>query len=228
MVIMLAVFWKAPLHAEAATTQVDNLVLMVNFSDDGDNTFSTNFNKYQEMYTGTASAPKRSLEKYISTISDEQVKVNNYFPQVVNGQFIPITITGTALNYPDAAAGVNFVGAVIDAVNTASGLALPSKLDSRYNDGYIDNLTIIVQVDKDKMTGAFGSRKADWGDSNTLLGGQWKVGLIMCCRLTCLGSERTQTQDIHWLPMNSCIHWEHRICIVPRERLGIRWGDGGI
>ena len=176
LVIMLAVFWKAPLHAEAATTQVDNLVLMVNFSEDGDNTFSTNFNKYQEMYTGTASAPKRSLEKYISTISDEQVKVNNYFPQVVNGQFIPITITGTALNYPDAAAGVNFVGAVIDAVNTASGLALPSKLDSRYNDGYIDNLTIIVQVDKDKMTGAFGSRKADWGDSNTLLGGQWKVG----------------------------------------------------
>lgn len=53
---------KAPLHAEAATTQVDNLVLMVNFSEDGDNTFSTNFNKYQEMYTGTASAPKRSLE----------------------------------------------------------------------------------------------------------------------------------------------------------------------
>ena len=78
LVIMLAVFWKAPLHAEAATTQVDNLVLMVNFSEDGDNTFSTNFNKYQEMYTGTASAPKRSLEKYISTISDEQVKVNNY------------------------------------------------------------------------------------------------------------------------------------------------------
>ena len=76
LVIMLAVFWKAPLHAEAATTQVDNLVLMVNFSEDGDNTFSTNFNKYQEMYTGTASAPKRSLEKYISTISDEQVKVN--------------------------------------------------------------------------------------------------------------------------------------------------------
>lgn len=175
LVIMLAVFWKAPLHAEAATTQVDNLVLMVNFSEDGDNTFSTNFNKYQEMYTGTASAPKRSLEKYISTISDEQVKVNNYFPQVVNGQFIPITITGTAQQYPNASDGELFVGAVINAVNQA-GLSLPSKLDSRYNNGYIDNLTIIVQVDKDKMTGAFGSRKADWGDSNTLLGGQWKVG----------------------------------------------------
>ena len=67
------------------------------------------------------------------------------------------------------------MGAVINAVNQA-GLSLPSKLDSRYNNGYIDNLTIIVQVDKDKMTGAFGSRKADWGDSNTLLGGQWKVG----------------------------------------------------
>lgn len=143
LVIMLAVFWKAPLHAEAATTQVDNLVLMVNFSEDGDNTFSTNFNKYQEMYTGTASAPKRSLEKYISTISDEQVKVNNYFPQVVNGQFIPITITGTAQQYPNASDGELFVGAVINAVNQA-GLSLPSKLDSRYNNGYIDNLTIIA------------------------------------------------------------------------------------
>ena len=33
--------WK-PVQAEAAT-QVDNLVLMVNFSKDGDNTFQTNF-----------------------------------------------------------------------------------------------------------------------------------------------------------------------------------------
>ncbi len=33
--------WK-PVQAEAAT-QVDNLVLMVNFSEDGDNTFQTNF-----------------------------------------------------------------------------------------------------------------------------------------------------------------------------------------
>ena len=37
--------WK-PVQAEAAT-QVDNLVLMVNFSKDGDNTFQTNFSRYQ-------------------------------------------------------------------------------------------------------------------------------------------------------------------------------------
>lgn len=72
--------WK-PVQAEAAT-QVDNLVLMVNFSDDGDNTFQTNFSRYQEMYTGPASEPNRSVSRYISTISDGQVTVNTYFPQV--------------------------------------------------------------------------------------------------------------------------------------------------
>ena len=47
--------WK-PVQAEAAT-QVDNLVLMVNFSEDGANTFQTNFSRYQEMYTGPESEP---------------------------------------------------------------------------------------------------------------------------------------------------------------------------
>ena len=59
---MLACCCGSLLQAEAAT-QVDNLVLMVNFSDDGDNTFQTNFSRYQEMYTGPASAPKRSVEQ---------------------------------------------------------------------------------------------------------------------------------------------------------------------
>ncbi|MFR2604645.1 MAG: hypothetical protein ACLTAX_04925 [Waltera sp.] len=42
-------------------------------------------------------------------------------------------------------------------------------------DDYIDNLTIIVQVDENNTSGAFGSRKADWGDNQTLLHG-WHVG----------------------------------------------------
>ena len=47
--------WK-PVQAEAAI-QVDNLVLMVNFSEDGANTFQTDFSRYQEMYTGPESEP---------------------------------------------------------------------------------------------------------------------------------------------------------------------------
>lgn len=165
--------WK-PVQAEAAT-QVDNLVLMVNFSDDGDNTFQTNFSRYQEMYTGPASEPKRSLSQYISTISDGQVTVNTYFPQVVNNVFLPVTIQGSASDYPDASNGVQFVQQVITAVQNTSGLSFPSKLDSMRGDGYIDNLTIIVQVGGDNTGGAFGSRKADWGDNQTLLHG-WHVG----------------------------------------------------
>lgn len=56
-----------------------------------------------------------------------------------------------------------------------SELSFPSKLDSMRGDGYIDNLTIIVQVDENNTSGAFGSRKADWGDNQTLLHG-WHVG----------------------------------------------------
>lgn len=165
--------WK-PVQAEAAT-QVDNLVLMVNFSEDGENTFQTDFSRYQEMYTGPASEPNRSVSRYISTISDGQVTVNTYFPQVVNNVFQPITIQGSASAYPDASKGEQFVQQVITAAQNTSGLSFPSKLDSMHGEGYIDNLTIIVQVDGDKTSGAFGSRKADWGDNQTLLYG-WHVG----------------------------------------------------
>lgn len=165
--------WK-PVQAEAAT-QVDNLVLMVNFSKDGDNTFQTNFSRYQEMYTGPESEPNRSLSQYISTISDGQVTVNTYFPQVVNNVFLPVTIQGSASDYPDASAGEQFVQQVITAAQNMSELSFPSKLDSMRGDDYIDNLTIIVQVDENNTSGAFGSRKADWGDNQTLLHG-WHVG----------------------------------------------------
>ena len=165
--------WQ-PVQAEAAT-QVDNLVLMVNFSDDGDNTFQTNFSRYQEMYTGPASEPNRSVSRYISTISDGQVTVNTYFPQVVNNVFQPITIQGSASAYPDAAHGEQFVQQVITAAQNTSGLYFPPKLDSMHGGDYIDNLTIIVQVDENNTSGAFGSRKADWGNNQTLLYG-WHVG----------------------------------------------------
>lgn len=165
--------WK-PVQAEAAI-QVDNLVLMVNFSEDGANTFQTNFSRYQEMYTGPESEPNRSLSQYISTISDGQVTVNTYFPQVVNNVFLPVTIQGSASDYPDAPSGEQFVQQVITAAQNMSELSFPSKLDSMRGDDYIDNLTIIVQVDENNTSGAFGSRKADWGDNQTLLHG-WHVG----------------------------------------------------
>lgn len=165
--------WK-PVQAEAAT-QVDNLVLMVNFSEDGANTFQTNFSRYQEMYTGPESEPNRSLSKYISTVSDGQVMVNTYFPQVVNNVFLPVTIQGSASAYPDASYGEQFVQQVITAAQNTSGLSFPTKLDSMRGDGYIDNLTIIVQIDGNNTSGAFSSRKADWGDNQTLLHG-WHVG----------------------------------------------------
>lgn len=183
--------WK-PVQAEAAT-QVDNLVLMVNFSDDGENTFQTNFSRYQEMYTGPASEPNRSVSRYISTISDGQVTVNTYFPQVVNNVFLPVTIQGSASDYPDASAGEQFVQQVITAAQNMSELSFPSKLDSMRGDGYIDNLTIIVQVDENNTSGAFGSRKADWGDNQTLLHG-WHVGAynVLPTNMLRLGSDFDQ------------------------------------
>lgn len=183
--------WK-PVQAEAAT-QVDNLVLMVNFSEDGANTFQTNFSRYQEMYTGPESEPNRSLSKYISTVSDGQVMVNTYFPQVVNNVFLPVTIQGSASDYPDASAGEQFVQQVITAAQSTSGLSFPTKLDSMRGDGYIDNLTIIVQIDGNNTSGAFSSRKADWGDNQTLLHG-WHVGAynVLPTNMLRLGSDFDQ------------------------------------
>ena len=183
--------WK-PVQAEAAT-QVDNLVLMVNFSEDGANTFQTNFSRYQEMYTGPESEPNRSLSQYISTISDGQVTVNTYFPQVVNNVFLPLTIQGSASDYPNASSGEQFVQQVITAAQNMSELSFPSKLDSMRGDGYIDNLTIIVQVDGNNANGAFGSRKADLGDNQTLLH-DWHVGAynVLPTSMLRLGSDYDQ------------------------------------
>ena len=183
--------WK-PVQAEAAI-QVDNLVLMVNFSEDGANTFQTDFSRYQEMYTGPESEPNRSLSQYISTISDGQVTVNTYFPQVVNNVFLPVTIQGSASDYPDAPSGEQFVQQVITAAQNMSELSFPSKLDSMRGDGYIDNLTIIVQVDGNNANGAFGSRKADLGDNQTLLH-DWHVGAynVLPTSMLRLGSDYDQ------------------------------------
>ena len=183
--------WK-PVQAEAAT-QVDNLVLMVNFSEDGANIFQTDFSRYQEMYTGPESEPNRSLSQYISTISDGQVTVNTYFPQVVNNVFLPVTIQGSASDYPDASSGEQFVQKVITAAQNMGELSFPSKLDSMRGDRYIDNLTIIVQVDGNNAGGAFGSRKADLGDNQTLLHG-WHVGAynVLPTNMLRLGSDFDQ------------------------------------
>lgn len=183
--------WK-PVQAEAAI-QVDNLVLMVNFSEDGANTFQTDFSRYQEMYTGPESEPNRSLSKYISAISDGQVTVNTYFPQVVNNVFLPLTIQGSASDYPNASSGEQFVQQVITAAQNMSELSFPSKLDSMRGDGYIDNLTIIVQVDGNNANGAFGSRKADLGDNQTLLH-DWHVGAynVLPTSMLRLGSDYDQ------------------------------------
>lgn len=211
--------WK-PVQAEAAT-QVDNLVLMVNFSEDGANTFQTNFSRYQEMYTGPESEPNRSLSQYISTISDGQVTVNTYFPQVVNNVFLPVTIQGSASDYPDASAGEQFVQQVITAAQNMSELSFPSKLDSMRGDGYIDNLTIIVQVDENNTSGAFGSRKQT-GDitRHCCMAGMWV--LIMFFRPICFAWDLILIRDMPWLRTNFCIRWEHRICIVLRERMDTR------
>lgn len=64
---------------------------------------------------------------------------------------------------------------MITAAQNTSGLYFPPKLDSMHGGDYIDNLTIIVQVDENNTSGAFGSRKADWGNNQTLLYG-WHVG----------------------------------------------------
>ena len=101
--------------------------------------------------------------------------VNTYFPQVVNNVFLPLTIQGSASDYPNASSGEQFVQQVITAAQNMSELSFPSKLDSMRGDGYIDNLTIIVQVDGNNANGAFGSRKADLGDNQTLLH-DWHVG----------------------------------------------------
>ena len=157
---------------------------------------------YRSMFTDT----KASLPDYIRTISDGQVQVNCYFPQeAADGQVTTIVLPGKSMDYQDSTAGdTKIVGAVLEALTAqeAAGVLAPltaEQLDVWNGaDGYIDNLTILVEGTNE---GAYTSHKSTYGGSETVCFGL-KVGaynLIATSALQYTGYSVVSHEFLHTL-----------------------------
>lgn len=181
-VVFIVCLWIGyPLGVSATSQTVDNLVLMVNFEDDGTNEFLTRYSEYQEMYVGSP----RGMNAYIHTISDGQVTVNSYLPQITDDGFVAITLPGTADSYTSDEA--SFVEAVMKAANAQTeNLSIPSKLDSWGSEHIIDNVTILAQAPGG--TGTFVSHRSVYGSNTKLFGWTMRSYNVIATGLLGLGS----------------------------------------
>ena len=191
-----------PIQVKAAARTIGNMVIMVTFQYDTDgnslkNEFVEGYSQnsffykwspntgsgasvtqpYITYYRDIFTASTSSLPHYINTVSDGQVNVRCYFPQEsVDGKITTITLPGSASDYlnPNSSEDSKFLAAVINALkNTSFSTQLSaSQLDSWDGDGYIDNLTILVQGSN---TGSFTSHKNNYGGTETVCFGL-KIG----------------------------------------------------
>lgn len=157
---------------------------------------------YRSMFTDT----KASLPDYIRTISDGQVQVNCYFPQeAADGQVTTIVLPGKSTDYQDSTTGdTKIVGAVLAALTAQETAGFPTPLTAEqldvWNgaDGYIDNLTILVEGTND---GAYTSHKSTYGGSEIVCFGL-KVGaynLISTSALQATGYSVVSHEFLHTL-----------------------------
>lgn len=167
MISFCIILWK-PVTVAAAEKTIGNLVLMVDFAEDSGK-FSTKYKGCEEVYT---SQPLNGVHAYISAISDGKVQINSFFPQDTGNGFVSITLPGKSTDYTKEQEAT-FINNVVTEVNNlvAQGAInnITSGLDSGNNEGYIDNVTFLVQVESapDKSL-PFYPHKQD-------VGGTWKL-----------------------------------------------------
>ena len=197
IITLLFTVQSMPQRVKAAEQTVGNMVIMVTFEKDLDgnplkNEFTDGYEDshfhycwsnysysgsnaiyFKDIYTKSTA----SLSHYIYTVSDGKVQVNNYFPQEqTDGSLAVITLPGSAYDYLNQANIEDsvFMAAVVQAMQqtTFSTKLSARELDSWNADGYIDNLTILVQGSN---TGSFTSHKSDYAGNQEVCFGL-KVG----------------------------------------------------
>lgn len=162
MLLAVALMISLPLpflpheRAEASGTQMANVVIFVRLKSDNRDIFNaqyssgsitySNWQRIKRMYDeGTGTGFNNSFANYISVVTENNVRVTNYFPQE-NPDKKGVKVY--TLSSDSNGGGSGLVESVVDAINKNEIIldARNNKLDNR-NSGYIDNLTIILQGD---------------------------------------------------------------------------------
>ncbi len=147
--------------AEDAKTTFSNVILIARFADDNTDLYNQPY-MYNSSYTAwqmkkrdfnksVAGVPdsygsQNSMERYIDIVSNGQCKLNNVFPQEnTDGKtFAIITLDKRYSEYDND--HLQIMKACVDKANQMFPTLSLNGADSN-NDGYLDNLSIIMQVD---------------------------------------------------------------------------------
>lgn len=168
----------------ASTKEMGNLVFIVRFKSDTKETYNEDY-KYSSEYSNFTYMEneyndhgdtyiKNSFQKYIKYLSNNNLNVVSYFPQVNddNRTITYITLDKDKSDYPN---GETFVS---DCLKKAKEYEdkIDSLLIDKDNDGYIDNLTIMTQIDEKDAPKDKGDilwpHKANFEDPNFKIAGK--------------------------------------------------------
>lgn len=166
MLLQLAAIFPAE-PAEAAVKPFVNVVLFAEFAD-------SSSDADQNYVRGKTDTIRRfyddydlSLRNYMNTISYGQFQVENYFPQEdSNGEIVPYTLS-QPMSYYTSDSDTRLIQEVVQQYND-SGASL--SLDCLNTEGYLDNLTIIIDDNAASAPDGLSSHKSDYAGSETIAG----------------------------------------------------------
>lgn len=125
---------NATVNTSNEAQQFTNIILFVDFADSTDNFMDNRRDEIIEMYNGTS---VKSLSKYISTISNGKMIINNYFPQD-NGTKIETYRLSKERSYYNNTNEYEMIKEIVNNVSIDSSINLDMN-----NDGEVDNVTFI-------------------------------------------------------------------------------------
>lgn len=143
-------------NIKAANKEMGNLIFIVKFKDDTketyneDYTYNAKYSKFtyfeNQVNDNSDSYIPNSFEKYINILSNGQLNVRSYFPQK-NEDNRTIKYITLDKNKSDYNSSQSLLNDCLSKMGEFENNINASEVDKN-NDGYIDNLTIMVQIDK--------------------------------------------------------------------------------
>lgn len=138
-----------------------NVVLFVDFADSTDNFMDNRRDEIIEMYNGTSI---KSLSKYISTISNGKMLINNYFPQD-NGTTIETYRLSKERSYYNNSNEYEMIKEIVNNISIDKSINLDMN-----NDGEIDNITFIFAGSSSDRSDVFWPHKYNHNNGSSING----------------------------------------------------------
>jgi M6 family metalloprotease-like protein len=152
---------KSKADVKSETQEFTNVVIFVDFFDSTDNFMDGRRDKIIEMYDGTS---VKSLSKYISTISNGKMQINNYFPQDDGQTIVPYRLSKPR-SYYNNTNEYEMIKEIIAGISVNSNIPLDMN-----NDGQVDNVTFIFEGSSSDRSEVFWPHKNNHNNGSSING----------------------------------------------------------